>query len=146
MNWADPAFAIVIAGYLLFNAWRVLRNSLNYLMDREFDEADRVRILDIARGHDQVMEAHDLRTRSSGPHRFIQLHLEMDRDLTLWAAHVIAEQVETRIHEAFPGADVLIHQDPSGLDAEREPLSNTADPADDPRDGPKGTARFRMDV
>ncbi|SDD64347.1 ferrous-iron efflux pump FieF [Rhodospira trueperi] len=140
MNWADPAFTIVIAGYLLFNAWRVLRHSLNYLMDREFDESDRLRILDIARSHDQVMNAHELRTRSSGPHRFIQLHLEMDRDLTLWAAHVIAEQVETRIHEAFPGADILIHQDPSGLAEDHEQGSYIDGSADDPQGVPKEMA------
>jgi ferrous-iron efflux pump FieF len=140
MTWADPAFAIAIAGYLLYNAWTVLRNSLTYLMDREFDEADRQRILEIARDHDQVIDAHDLRTRSSGPHRFIQFHLEMDRDLTLWAAHGIADQVEARIHEAFPGADILIHQDPSGLEEEHEPLSYIDGPTDDPQDTATGTA------
>jgi len=114
-TWADPAFAIAIALYLLYTAWTIIRTSLSLLMDKEFAEADRLRILEIARDHNQVLDAHDLRTRSSGAQSFIQLHLEMDRDLPLWKAHAIADQVEHRIRRAFPGADVLIHQDPSGI-------------------------------
>jgi len=114
-TWADPAFAAVIALYLLYTAWTILRTSLSLLMDKEFAEDDRLRILEIARDHNQVLDAHDLRTRSSGPQSFIQLHLEMNRDLPLWKAHAIADQVEHRIRRAFPGADVLIHQDPSGI-------------------------------
>lgn len=115
LDWADPAFAIGIAGYLLYNTWGILRDSLNLLMDREFDEADRLRILQIARDHPKVLDAHDLRTRSSGPHRFIQLHVEMDRNLPLWHAHAVADDVEARIRMVFPESDILIHQDPSGL-------------------------------
>ncbi len=120
LPWADPTFALIIAAYLLYNAWSILKNSLNYLMDREFEDEDRRRILEIARAHPQVMDAHDLRTRSSGPQQFIQLHLEMECDLTLRTAHGIAEQVEAQILDAFPGAEVLIHQDPWGVREERD--------------------------
>ncbi|MBB4284446.1 cation diffusion facilitator family transporter [Roseospira goensis] len=131
LPWADPAFAFAIALYLLYNAWAILRNSLNLLMDREFDEPDRTRILEIARDHAQVLDVHDLRTRSSGPQRFIQLHLVMERTLPLWQAHGIADQVEARIRRAFPGADVLIHQDPSGLAERHDALVYSDGPAAD---------------
>jgi ferrous-iron efflux pump FieF len=116
LPWADPAFALAIAVYLLYNAWAILRHALNLLMDREFAEADRTRILAIARGHDQVRDAHDLRTRSAGPQHFIQLHLVMDRHLPLWRAHTIADEVESAIRAEFPDSDILIHQDPSDLE------------------------------
>jgi len=121
-TWADPVFALAIAGYLLFNAWGLVRVSLNLLMDREFAEPERQRILDIAKANEMVEDVHDLRTRSSGPHRFIQLHLVMDRDLPLWHAHTVADAVEHAIRDAFPGADVLIHQDPTGLEEEHSSL------------------------
>lgn len=117
-SWADPLFGLGIAGFLLWNAWGIARDSLDLLMDREFDEADRTRILDIARSHDWVEDVHDLRTRSSGTQQFIQLHLEMDRNLTLLKAHAISDQVQFRIQKAFPQAEVIIHQDPAGI---REP-------------------------
>ena len=49
-----------------------------------------------------VSGAHDLRTRQSGPTRFIQIHIEMEDNLPLVQAHVIAEQVEQAILQRFP--------------------------------------------
>ena len=48
-----------------------------------------------------VSGAHDLRTRQSGPTRFIQIHIEMEDNLPLVQAHVIAEQVEQAILQRF---------------------------------------------
>lgn len=62
-----------------------------------------------------VSGAHDLRTRQSGPTRFIQIHIEMEDNLPLVQAHVIAEQVEQAILQRFPGSDVIIHQIPARL-------------------------------
>jgi ferrous-iron efflux pump FieF len=119
--WIDPLFALAIAGFLLFNAWGIARDSMDLLMDREFPEEDREKILAIAHSHKNVYDAHDLRTRSAGQQQFIQLHLEMERTLPLYKAHAIADQVERAIREAFPAADVIIHQDPKGI---REPGHN----------------------
>lgn len=113
--YADPIFAIGIAAYLLWNAKGIFLTSLDLLMDRELEHEERTKILEIARSNKYVHDAHDLRTRSSGQKQFIQLHLELDRDLSLIKAHAIAEQVENRIRKAFPSADVIIHQDPVGL-------------------------------
>ncbi|MFH7097861.1 cation transporter dimerization domain-containing protein, partial [Klebsiella pneumoniae] len=62
-----------------------------------------------------IRGAHDLRTRQSGPTRFIQIHLEMEDTRPLVQAHVIADQVEQAILRRFPGSDVIIHQDPSSV-------------------------------
>ncbi len=62
-----------------------------------------------------VSGAHDLRTRQSGPTRFIQIHLEMEDNLPLVQAHMVAEQVEQAILQRFPGLDVIIHQDPCSV-------------------------------
>ncbi len=135
-NWADPLFGLGIAGFLLWNAWGIARESLDLLMDREFDEEERARILEIARDHDWVEEVHDLRTRSSGTQKFIQLHLEMDRNLTLLKAHAIADQVQARLLKEFPGADVMIHQDPANI---REPHHDDIAYADREHGVPKDT-------
>ena len=116
---ADPLIALCIAGYLLYGAWGIFRQSLNLLMDRELPEEDRGRIRAIAEAHPSVISLHDLRTRSSGTHTFIQFHLEMDGDLTLIDAHTIADQVMAEVERAFPGAEVLIHEDPHGVPERR---------------------------
>ena len=89
------------------------------LMDRELDDAERKRIVAIARAHPDVRNVHDLRTRSSGLTSFIQMHLELDGDITLEQSHVISDAVEADIRAAYPQAEVIIHQDPAGVDETR---------------------------
>ena len=114
--YADPVIALLVAGYILFGAWGIIKGSLDQLMDRELPEEQRSRIRQIALDHELVEDVHDLRTRSSGMQSFIQLHMELDGDLTLMQSHEIADQVEDAIRQAFPGAEVIIHQDPAGLE------------------------------
>lgn len=114
-RYADPLFGGAIAVYILMNAWSIARGALDMLMDREMPDEDRRRIRELALAHPEVREMHDLRTRLSGPYAFIQLHLEMDGSLKLMRAHEIADQVEAEIVAAFPGAEVIIHEDPEGL-------------------------------
>ncbi len=111
----DPAFGAVIAAYILYTAWNIARSSLDMLMDRELVDEERQRIRQIALGHPEVKALHELRTRASGPSMFIQFHLEMDGQMSLYEAHRVADQVEDEILAAYPGAEVIIHQDPSGI-------------------------------
>jgi len=114
--YADPIFGAAIGVYLIWNAASLVRGSLDMLMDRELPDEEREAIRDIAMAHDQVDAVHDLRTRRSGQTYFIQLHVEMDGDMPLNRAHEIADAVELSILEAYPGAEVIIHQDPEGLE------------------------------
>jgi ferrous-iron efflux pump FieF len=117
--WIDPLVGLGIAGVIVMTAFRIGREALDMLMDREMDEADRSRIKEIVRRHPEVRDLHDLRTRIAGLHRFIQFHLELDNEITLRHAHVISDAVEAGVLEAFPGAEVIIHQDPEGVVEQR---------------------------
>jgi ferrous-iron efflux pump FieF len=108
----DLAVAVGVALYLGFGAWSVGRHSIDVLMDRELPTEDRQKILDIARRHPGVRSVHDLRTRSSGLHQFIQLHLVLHPNMSLGRAHVMSDSVEAAIREAFPQAEVMVHVDP----------------------------------
>jgi len=114
-TFADPLFAIGIAVWLIVNAGQVARGAFDALMDRELPESERDRIRTLALAHPGVRDLHDLRTRSSGRNGFIQLHLELPGDLTLAAAHAIADSVEATIIAAYPNFEVIIHQDPAEL-------------------------------
>ncbi|HEY2874822.1 MAG TPA: cation diffusion facilitator family transporter [Reyranella sp.] len=108
----DLAVALGVAVYLCFGAWGIGRQSIDVLMDRELPDEDRRRILHIVRRHPGVQSVHDLRTRSSGLHQFIQLHMVLHPTMSLGRAHVISDSVEAAIREAFPRADVTVHIDP----------------------------------
>jgi ferrous-iron efflux pump FieF len=112
--WIDPAVGLAIAVFIAGAALRVGKDALDMLMDHEMDEADRTRIKEIVRAHPEVLDLHDLRTRASGRDRFIQFHMELDGSLTLLQAHRISEMVEAEVCAAFPGAEVIIHEDPAG--------------------------------
>mgnify|MGYP001815192448 CR=1 FL=1 len=127
---ADGLFALLVAAWILWSAWQIGVSAVQTLLDRELPEQDQVRILDIARAHPEVEGAHDLRTRQAGAVRFIQLHLELRPDMPLLRAHAIADQVSAELRQVFPGADVIIHQDPAGLpEADREPWRRGDQPA-----------------
>lgn len=115
----DPLFGLGIAAFLLHGAKGVASDALNVLMDRELPEADRVRIAALVMEEPGARGLHDLRTRNAGTGSFIELHLELDGDLTLTAAHEVADRVELRLRAAFANAEVLVHQEPAGLVDER---------------------------
>jgi ferrous-iron efflux pump FieF len=112
----DALFAIAIVVYILWSAWQIGNAALDQLMDRELSDAERARILAIARAHPETRAVHEMRTRRAGLATFIQLHLELDPHLSLMRAHRIADEVEVAILAEFPRAEVIIHQDPSGYE------------------------------
>ncbi len=77
------------------------------------------RFCGIAQSHPNVVAAHDLRTRVAGPTAFIQIHLEMDGGLSLSRAHEISDEVEAELRAAYPNSEVIIHQDPEGVEEPR---------------------------
>lgn len=113
---ADPVVGFIVASVLASGAWHVFRQSYDQLMDRELPENDRDRIKSIVLGHHAVRSLHDLRTRAAGLATFIQLHIELDPALSLTRAHEVSDAVEADIQTAFPNAEVIIHQDPAGLE------------------------------
>jgi ferrous-iron efflux pump FieF len=114
--YADPLFGIAIGVWIIWGAWRVARAALVQLMDRELPDADRARIRAIALRHPEVIAVHDLRTRAAGPTAFIQVHIEMDGNMPLAEAHRVSDEVEAELLRAFPRAEVIIHQDPAGVE------------------------------
>jgi ferrous-iron efflux pump FieF len=116
---ADPIFAAAVGLYILFTAWQIARGSLDLLMDRELPDAARERIRAIALTNPFVRDLHDLKTRSSGQARFIQFHLELDGDMALIQAHAVSDEVEAAILAEFPGAEIIIHEDPAGVPERR---------------------------
>jgi len=120
MGWqiADPLFAIAISFYILHGAYEIGIEAYHVLMDRELPDEDREKIRTLAIKHPQVISMHDLRTRQSGPDVFIQMHLEMRGELSLLEAHDVSEDVMHRVEAAYPRAEVLIHQDPTGIEEE----------------------------
>lgn len=112
-TWADPVFAIGVAIYIFYSAFHIGQIAFQQLMDRELPDDILEKIQATAMSHPAVTGTHEMRTRQAGHTRFVQLHLELNENLSLKQAHEIADQVEAEIKAFLPGAEVLIHQDPA---------------------------------
>jgi ferrous-iron efflux pump FieF len=119
----DPLFGCAIGVWLVVGSIRLFRLSLSQLMDHELADEDRARIRQIAESAPEVTAVHDLKTRAAGPIAFIQLHLEMDGAINLRRAHEIADKVEAELRTAYPNAEIIIHQDPAGLEEMHQEFS-----------------------
>jgi divalent metal cation (Fe/Co/Zn/Cd) transporter len=83
-------------------------------MDHELPDDARARIVALITADPRLTDVHQLRTRASGPFVHIQMHVDLDPELTLEAAHEVIVAAEKRILEVYPAADILIHADPRG--------------------------------
>jgi ferrous-iron efflux pump FieF len=115
----DPLFGAAIGLWIVYSAVRLARLSLFQLMDHELPDDEREKIRAIAQSHPDVAAAHDLRTRVAGPTAFIQIHIEMDGAMSLVRAHEISDEVEAKLRAAYPHAEIIIHQDPEGVEEPR---------------------------
>lgn len=114
VNGFDAAAALAVAALLLWGAISVFREAASQLMDRELPDDARAEIVRLVSEDVRMTDVHQLRTRMSGPYVHIQMHVDLDPDLTLETAHQAIVAAEKRILTAFPAADIIIHADPRG--------------------------------
>ena len=108
----DAAAGILVAAWLVWGAITVFRDSSEQLLDHELPDDARAEIVGRMTSDPRVRGVHQLRTRASGPYVHIQMHADLDPQLTLEQAHKVVVAAEKRVLEAFPAADIIIHPDP----------------------------------
>lgn len=117
---ADPAFALVISVYMLWNAYAIASEALEQLLDQELPADARTRIKDVVRACAGVRDIHDLRTRFSGDRTFVEYHLEVDPGLTVDIGHAIGDATETAVQNLLPGTvEATAHLEPYGIEDRR---------------------------
>lgn len=114
-QWFDPLTAIFISLYLLYNAYDLAREAIATLLDRELSDDIRSQIQELVTSEPFVCGLHDLRTHDLGGSYMFEFHLELDGSLSLCQAHKYSDIVSAKLRKAFPHAQVIIHQDPSGI-------------------------------
>ncbi len=115
MDRADGILGAMIACYIVKGAYDVAGPAIDMLMDKEFTDEERETIFNIVLESPDVLGLHELKTRSAGRDRFIQMHIEVDGNMTVERAHFIADEVEATLGERFPDTEILIHIDPPAV-------------------------------
>jgi cation diffusion facilitator family transporter len=110
----DSVAALLVLGILLWGAVAVFREASNQLLDHELAAPARARIISRVLEDPAILDVHQLRTRAAGPIMHVQMHADLDPDLSLETAHRIVVAAEKRILSEFPEADIIIHPDPRG--------------------------------
>ena len=113
-GWFDAVAALAVAALLVWGAVGVFREASAELMDQELGPEARAEIVRLMTQDPRVSDVHQLRTRASGPYIHMQMHIELDPQLSLEAAHEVLVAGEKRLLAAFPSADIIIHADPRG--------------------------------
>lgn len=109
----DPLMATLVAVNILWSGWRVIAQSLSGLMDEAVPDEDLTRIREVISEHGGgAVEAHDLRTRHAGRATFIEFHLVVPGEMSVFDAHEICDRLEAALQHAIDGAQVTIHVEP----------------------------------
>ncbi len=114
LKWLDGAAGLAVAATFLWGAVSVFRQSAYQLMDESLPPEAHARIVDLATQDARISGVHQLRTRVSGPYVMIQMHADLDPQLSLDEAHKVMIDAENRILAEYPAADIIIHPDPRG--------------------------------
>ena len=108
---ADPLMALLVSVAILHAAYDVFRKAVDTLSDHaRIPEAD---VANVALSVDGVKHVHKVRTRGTEAEVYVDMHVLVDPDMTVLAAHTLADAVERAVIAKFPQvAEVLVHIEP----------------------------------
>jgi cation diffusion facilitator family transporter len=109
----DAVLAFAVAAYILVVSARQVRKAILELLDAQLPANEIEEIKTLLRSFEEdLIEAHDIRTRKSGATRHIDFHLVCCGTMTVNESHAVCDLIEGKILEKFPAASVNIHVEP----------------------------------
>ncbi|MCK9473396.1 cation diffusion facilitator family transporter [Sulfurimonas sp.] len=110
----DPILGMGIALYMIYSAIPIIKEGLLMLLDAALIAEDVAKIEAVLEAQNNINGYHDLKTRESGSHIFISVHIVFNVSISLYDAHLISDKLEAKLHTLFEGkhVNVLIHMDP----------------------------------
>ncbi|MES1261800.1 MAG: cation diffusion facilitator family transporter [Acidobacteriota bacterium] len=110
---ADHYGAFAVGLIVIATSFRVMHEASLHLMDTMPDDVAMARVREVALGVRDVKGVEKCFARKTGLKYHVDLHLEVDPDITVQASHGIAKRVREKIREEIPWvADVLVHVEP----------------------------------
>lgn len=110
----DPAAGLVVALWIFRAGWEILTENLGYLTGRSASEDLNARIIVVASAVPGVLAVHQVVADYVGPQVRVDMHIDVDGEMTIREAHSIADQVQMEV-EALPAVDLaFVHVEPIG--------------------------------
>ncbi len=127
LMWADEVASLVVAGAIIWSGTQLFRSSASELMDVQADPQLVDQIYQESLTVPGVKDVETLWVRKSGLEYFADIHIEVDRQMTVAEGHRIGHRVKDHLLDKFATLrDVLVHLEPHGQCEEEVP-------ADDPQ-------------
>lgn len=109
----DPITALLVAIFISFIAYKIIRLSIDKLVDISLPKEEEDIIKGILSNYsEEVISVHKFRTRKSGSDRFIDFHLTVESELTIKQGHILCDYIEHDIKKAIPNTYLSIHLEP----------------------------------
>jgi len=108
----DPIIALAVALLIIGIAVKLTWEAGAPLLDARLPAQEIERVKEIISSDPNVVGYHKLRTRKAGAERHIDVHIQVDRDMPIAAAHQVAEAIEDEIRDKINGARVITHVEP----------------------------------
>ncbi|ASF29760.1 MULTISPECIES: cation diffusion facilitator family transporter [Bacillus amyloliquefaciens group] len=109
----DPIIGMVLAVYIIYEAFKLMKEAFPPLIDTRLSEEEEKTILKIIDTfHQEFIEIHDFRTRRSGPQEYIDFHMVVASHVTIKDVHDLCDRIERDITVEFKQAQVMIHPEP----------------------------------
>jgi cation diffusion facilitator family transporter len=106
----DPSIALLVAANIVWSGYRLVRTSVDGLMDKAFPPTEYAALRRVLDAHvESGIQYHALRTRESGARRFVSLHVLVPGDWTVHRGHTLLERIESDIRGVVPNVTVLTH-------------------------------------
>ena len=110
IKWFDPAVAVIVALFIIGESYQMMRRAFTPLLDAAW-ATDEIQNLE-KELNDLGVKYHDLRTRLAGNYRFLDLHVEIQRDISVGSAHQYCDKIENELTSKFENLTVTIHVEP----------------------------------
>ncbi|HAM10290.1 MAG: cation transporter [Bacteroidetes bacterium GWE2_41_25] len=111
IKWIDPVVAIVVAGFIIFESYNLLKRAFSPLLDTAWKDED-IEVLE-NRLRNLEVNYHDLRTRMAGNYLFIDLHIQIPEKVSVGDAHTYCDKIENELTSVYRNLNVTIHVEPT---------------------------------
>jgi cation diffusion facilitator family transporter len=108
----DPIAALIVGCMVIKMGWKFGWDALHDLMDSSVDDAEVKAIRETLEQTAGVIGVHDVRTRKMGDMVVVDVHIEVDADITVEAGHEIAVAAQQRVLQRHRVLNLMTHIDP----------------------------------
>jgi len=108
--WMDAVVALIIVAVIGHTGWKIIRRASDILADSAIIEAEQVEkiVLSVA----GVRSCHKIRSRGSQQAAYLDLHIQVDGQLSLDKAHQLGHITQDHLKQQLEVVDVLVHVEP----------------------------------